>query len=56
MITGRRPSSPVKYKDSNECDLSDKSASDVGGLKTVYDGNPYDHDARCYCGGETTPY
>jgi len=36
------------YKYSNECDLSDKSASDVGGLKTDYDGNPYDHYA---CGG-----
>lgn len=25
------------------CDLSDKRASDVGGLKTDYPGNPYDH-------------
>ena len=31
------------HKNSNACDLSDKSAADVGGLKTNYPGNPYDH-------------
>ena len=31
------------YKSDNKCDLSDKRASDVGGLKTNYSGNPYDH-------------
>lgn len=30
-------------KTTNACDLSDKRASDVGGLKTNYSGNPYDH-------------
>jgi hypothetical protein len=30
-------------KKTNKCDLSDKRASDVGGLKTNYAGNPYDH-------------
>jgi len=34
------------YKNSRACDLSNKSAEDVGGLKTNYDGNPYDHYAR----------
>ena len=32
-------------KKNRACDLSDKSASDVGGLKTDYPGNPYDHYA-----------
>lgn len=32
-------------KNAAECDLSDKQASDVGGLKTDYPGNPYDHYA-----------
>jgi len=31
------------YKHANKCDLSDKNAADVGGLKTNYNGNPYDH-------------
>ncbi|WDE05652.1 alkaline phosphatase family protein [Thalassomonas viridans] len=31
------------YKHQNKCDLSDKRAADVGGLKTDYQGNPYDH-------------
>jgi len=31
------------YKHKKACDLSDKSASDVGGLKYWYRGNPYDH-------------
>lgn len=31
------------YKNSSACDLSDKRAHDVGGLKTDYVGNPYDH-------------
>ena len=31
------------HKNSNKCDLSDQTASDVGGPKTDYGGNPYDH-------------
>jgi|GEM_PF-634429 len=31
------------YKNSFECDLSDVRAEDVGGLKTTYNNNPYDH-------------
>ncbi|WP_431100034.1 alkaline phosphatase family protein [Roseateles noduli] len=31
------------YKNAQQCDLSDKRAADVGGLKTDYAGNPYDH-------------
>ncbi|WP_374357182.1 PAN domain-containing protein [Chitinimonas sp.] len=31
------------YKAQQACDLSDVRASDVGGLKTDYPGNPYDH-------------
>src|SRR5262245_37956014 len=31
------------YKLENACDLSDKSAEDVGGLKTNYSDDPYDH-------------
>lgn len=31
------------YKAQQKCDLSDKRASDVGGLKNNYSGNPYDH-------------
>lgn len=30
-------------KNANACDLSDKNKEDVGGLKTNYNGNPYDH-------------
>ncbi|NEV63856.1 PAN/Apple domain-containing protein [Thiorhodococcus minor] len=33
-------------KRNGTCDLSDKSAQDVGGLKTNYEGNPYDHYAK----------
>ena len=33
------------YKQSSECDVSYSSAFDVGGLKTDYAGNPYDHYA-----------
>jgi len=33
------------YKASQQCDLSEKRAGDVGGLKTNYSGNPYDHYA-----------
>jgi hypothetical protein len=33
------------HKRTDACDLSDKSASDVGGLKHDYSGNPYDHFA-----------
>lgn len=31
------------YKNTRRCDLSDQTASDVGGLKRDYAGNPYDH-------------
>jgi len=31
------------WKNDARCDLSDKNAADVGGLKTDYEGNPYDH-------------
>ena len=31
------------HKNTHKCDLSDKDASDVGGLKTNYNGDPYDH-------------
>ena len=31
------------HKANQSCDLSDKQAGDVGGLKTDYPGNPYDH-------------
>ncbi|XP_033107417.1 macrophage mannose receptor 1-like isoform X2 [Anneissia japonica] len=34
------------YKNSQECDLSDKDKDMVGGLKTTYDGSPYDHYER----------
>jgi hypothetical protein len=33
------------HKHADACDLSDKSAADVGGLKHDYSGNPYDHFA-----------
>lgn len=33
------------YRAQQRCDLSDKRASEVGGLKTDYPGNPYDHYA-----------
>ena len=42
------------YKNHNWCDLSDKTAGDVGGLKMDYAGNPYDHYARDYF--NTDPY
>jgi len=34
------------YKRERKCDLSDKQASEVGGLKRDYAGNPYDHYER----------
>ncbi|XP_071940974.1 macrophage mannose receptor 1-like [Antedon mediterranea] len=34
------------YKNSQECDLSDKDKDMVGGLKTTYDGSPFDHYER----------
>ena len=34
------------HKGRNECDLSDKRAQDVGGLKANYPKNPYDHYSR----------
>lgn len=33
-------------KGNGTCDLSDKTATEVGGLKTDYPGNPYDHYAK----------
>ena len=33
------------HKNDNACDLSDATAADVGGLKTDYADNPYDHYA-----------
>ena len=35
-------------KRNGSCDLSDKTAEEVGGLKTDYSGNPYDHYARTF--------
>lgn len=37
-------------KNSNQCDLSNSDASDVGGLRTNYAGNPYDHYHCDSCG------
>lgn len=34
------------YKAERKCDLSDRRASDVGGLKTDYSGNPYNHYSK----------
>ncbi|MFC6197598.1 winged helix-turn-helix domain-containing protein [Ponticaulis profundi] len=34
------------YKKVNNCDLSNATAEEVGGLRTDYPGNPYDHYAR----------
>jgi hypothetical protein len=34
------------YKNLRQCDLSDKTAGEVGGLKTNYGGNPYNHYSR----------
>jgi hypothetical protein len=34
------------HKGKAKCDLSNMSAQDVGGLKTNYKGNPYDHYSR----------
>lgn len=34
------------YKNESKCDLSDKTAGEVGGLKRDYPGNPYDHYQR----------
>jgi hypothetical protein len=31
------------YKFTQKCDLSDRRARDVGGLRTNYPGNPFDH-------------
>jgi len=42
------------YKNSARCDLSDKCACDVGGLKTDYAGDPYDHYS-CDCEACPTP-
>jgi len=40
------------HKNSNACDLSDKCAPDVGGLKSDYAGSPYDHYS-CACQATT---
>lgn len=42
-------------KTASSCDLSDKRASDVGGLKTDYPGNPYDHYSRRVVAGTPNP-
>ena len=42
-------------KTTSKCDLSDKRAVEVGGLKTDYAGNPYDHYALVPVGGRTNP-
>ncbi len=42
-------------KTTNACDLSDKRATDVAGLKTDYTGNPYDHYALPPVNGLPTP-
>ena len=34
------------HKNINKCDLSNKNAAEVGGLKTNYVDNPYDHYER----------
>ena len=34
------------HKTKNKCDLSNKNAQDVGGLKKNYKDNPYDHYQR----------
>ncbi len=36
------------HKGKNICDLSDKAAESIGGLKSDYPGNPYDHYSRIY--------
>ncbi|MEC5385142.1 PAN domain-containing protein [Uliginosibacterium sp. H3] len=43
------------YKTQQKCDLSDKRASDVGGLKTDYAGNPYDHYSLSAAGSVPNP-
>ncbi|MEC5398097.1 PAN domain-containing protein [Uliginosibacterium sp. H1] len=43
------------HKATAKCDLSDKRASDVGGLKTDYAGNPYDHYALVAGGSIPNP-
>lgn len=43
------------YKLSSKCDLSGKRASDVGGLKTDYPGNPYDHYTLPVVAGTPNP-
>jgi hypothetical protein len=42
-------------KTTSKCDLSDKRASEVGGLKTDYAGNPYDHYALSPVNGRPNP-
>jgi len=44
------------YKRHNACDLSFSSASAVGGLKTDYVGNPFDHYALVTLGVKTIGY
>jgi hypothetical protein len=43
------------HKDAARCDLSDKNASEVGGLKTDYSGDPYDHYALSPATGRPNP-
>ena len=34
------------HKNDNKCDLSNKNATEIGGLKTNYEGHPYDYYER----------
>lgn len=43
------------YKGRNICDLSDTRATDVGGLRDDYAGNPYDHYERVMTGLSSQP-
>lgn len=42
-------------KTAAKCDLSDRRASEVGGLKTDYSGNPYDHYGLSPVNGRPNP-
>lgn len=43
------------HRATGRCDLSEKRASEVGGLKTTYAGDPYDHYALSPVGGRPNP-
>ncbi|WP_027468864.1 PAN domain-containing protein [Deefgea rivuli] len=42
-------------KENRSCDLSDRRARDIGGLKTNYSGNPYDHYSFAPINGIVNP-